>query len=234
MNSEIREKERLGHVSVKVSLVSPRRSRDTLLFPVSSYSGAPVSKQAAKIPTLSPFARGYLSLCRFFTAAVWCVPALRVPLVHSLINHFRQNQVAAYHLCVTTPTAFFPRLGARHDVVLGPSCRRRTRLPRDHLCSLPCQGLTATPTAPTPQSVPSATVLTPVPPAPKRATAPGPWTPPPASLRKRDVPTSPAHSVCHRKSPLTSLGSSRRRRSTSPTSIRQIPANTPSPGSGSR
>ena len=41
-------------------------------------------------PTLSPFARGYLSLCRFFTAAVWCVPALRVPLVHSLINHFRQ------------------------------------------------------------------------------------------------------------------------------------------------
>ena len=42
-------------------------------------------------PTLSPFARGYLSLCRFFTAAVWCVPALRVPLVHSLINHFRQN-----------------------------------------------------------------------------------------------------------------------------------------------
>ena len=44
-------------------------------------------------PTLSPFARGYLSLCRFFTATVWCVPALRVPLVHSLINHFRQNRV---------------------------------------------------------------------------------------------------------------------------------------------
>ena len=38
-------------------------------------------------PTLSPFARGYLSLCRFFTAAVWCVPALRVPLVHSLIKY---------------------------------------------------------------------------------------------------------------------------------------------------
>ena len=47
-------------------------------------------------PTLSPFARGYLSLCRFFTAAVWCVPALRVPLVHSLINHFiRQNNFSA-------------------------------------------------------------------------------------------------------------------------------------------
>ena len=43
-------------------------------------------------PTLSPFARGYLSLCRFFTAAVWCMPALRVPLVHSLINHFRQKR----------------------------------------------------------------------------------------------------------------------------------------------
>ena len=42
-------------------------------------------------PTLSPFTRGYLSLCRFFTAAVWCVPALRVPLVHSQINHFRQK-----------------------------------------------------------------------------------------------------------------------------------------------
>ena len=25
------------------------------------------------------------------SAAVWCVPALRVPLVHSLINHFRQK-----------------------------------------------------------------------------------------------------------------------------------------------
>ena len=32
-----------------------------------------------------------ISLCRFFTAAVWCAPALRVPLVHSLINHFRQK-----------------------------------------------------------------------------------------------------------------------------------------------
>ena len=42
-------------------------------------------------PTLSPFERGYLSLCRFFTAAVWCVPALQVPLVHSLINHFRKK-----------------------------------------------------------------------------------------------------------------------------------------------
>ena len=44
-------------------------------------------------PTLSPFALarpGTFLRVGFFTAAVWCVPALRVPLVHSLINHFRQ------------------------------------------------------------------------------------------------------------------------------------------------
>ena len=37
----------------------------------------------------------------FFTAAVWCVPALRVPLVHSLINHFRKkkNLTAAGGVC---------------------------------------------------------------------------------------------------------------------------------------
>ena len=46
--------------------------------------------------------RGYLSLCRFFTAAVWCVPALRVPLVHSLINHFRQKMILP---CLTYCTA---------------------------------------------------------------------------------------------------------------------------------
>ena len=49
-------------------------------------------------PTLSPFARGYLSLCRLFTAAVWCVPALRVPLVHSVINHFRQSNYVRFFL----------------------------------------------------------------------------------------------------------------------------------------
>ena len=37
-------------------------------------------------PTLSPFARGYLSLCRFFTAAVWCVPALRLRVPFILCN----------------------------------------------------------------------------------------------------------------------------------------------------
>ena len=46
-------------------------------------------------PTLSPFALARpgtsLRVGFFFTAAVWCVPALQVPLVHSLINHFRQN-----------------------------------------------------------------------------------------------------------------------------------------------
>ena len=47
-------------------------------------------------PTLSPFALArpgtFLRVGFFFTAAVWCVPALRVPLVHSLINHFRQKK----------------------------------------------------------------------------------------------------------------------------------------------
>ena len=45
-------------------------------------------------PTLSPFALarpGTFLRVGSFTAAVWCVPALRVPLVHSLINHFRQK-----------------------------------------------------------------------------------------------------------------------------------------------
>ena len=45
-------------------------------------------------PTLSPFALarpGTFLRVGFFTAAVWCVPAQRVPLVHSLINHFRKK-----------------------------------------------------------------------------------------------------------------------------------------------
>ena len=41
-------------------------------------------------PTLSPFCTRVPFSVSVFTAAVWCVPALRVPLVHSLINHFRQ------------------------------------------------------------------------------------------------------------------------------------------------
>ena len=50
-------------------------------------------------PTLSPFALarpGTFLRVGFFTAAVWCVPALRVPLVHSLINHFRQKKPRVY------------------------------------------------------------------------------------------------------------------------------------------
>ena len=46
-------------------------------------------------PTLSPFALarpGTFLRVGFFTAAVWCVPDLRVPLVHSLINHFRKKK----------------------------------------------------------------------------------------------------------------------------------------------
>ena len=48
-------------------------------------------------PTLSPFALarpGTFLRVGFFTAAVWCVPALRVPLVHSLINHFRHKPLS--------------------------------------------------------------------------------------------------------------------------------------------
>ena len=70
-------------------------------------------------PTLSPFTRGYLSLCRFFTAAVWCVPALRVPLVHSLINHFRQSSFI-YRTNQLVPTR-------RVRDVVGPSRRPRVR-----------------------------------------------------------------------------------------------------------
>ena len=60
-------------------------------------------------PTLSPFALarpGTFLRVGFFTAAVWCVPALRVPLVHSLINHFRQMnfRIPETH----TPTRVFP------------------------------------------------------------------------------------------------------------------------------
>ena len=49
-------------------------------------------------PTLSPFALarpGTFLRVGFFSlppCAVWCVPALRVPLVHSLINHFRKKK----------------------------------------------------------------------------------------------------------------------------------------------
>ena len=39
--------------------------------------------------------KNFLSLCRSFTAAVSCVPALRVPFLHSVTNHFRQNFASA-------------------------------------------------------------------------------------------------------------------------------------------
>ena len=47
-------------------------------------------------PTLSPFCTRVPFSVSVFTAAVWCVPALRVPLVHSLINHFRQTLRLTY------------------------------------------------------------------------------------------------------------------------------------------
>ena len=44
-------------------------------------------------PAVQPDVHGLACLVTGFgkRAAVWCVPALRVPLVHSLINHFRQK-----------------------------------------------------------------------------------------------------------------------------------------------
>ena len=83
------------------------------------------------MPTPKALARGYLSLCRFFTAAVWCVPALRVPfLVHSLINHFRQKKCYGVWVCVVirprTPVA-----GGHSSPVAGggaPRTRARNRV----------------------------------------------------------------------------------------------------------
>ena len=77
-------------------------------------------------PTLSPFVRGYLSLCRFFTAAVWCVPALRVPLVHSLINHFRQKNGSAV-LAVRGDTCSARARSRSLLVGSGPGCSARWR-----------------------------------------------------------------------------------------------------------
>jgi len=75
-------------------------------------------------PTLSPFALarpGTFLRVGFFTAAVWCVPALRVPLVHSLINHFRQKSIYICPVCrlssvvcrVCVPRALFRRKALR-------------------------------------------------------------------------------------------------------------------------
>ena len=66
-------------------------------------------------PTLSPFALarpGTFLRVGFFTAAVWCVPALRVPLVHSLINHFRKKKKANTARCHDNG----PRYLAPHDL----------------------------------------------------------------------------------------------------------------------
>ena len=78
-------------------------------------------------PTLSPFARGYLSLCQFFTAAVWCVPALRVPLVHSLINHFRQKSTP-----VRRPTTGLLEVPEQRELCYGS---RRRRCPHAKLAA---------------------------------------------------------------------------------------------------
>ena len=54
-----------------------------------------VEKGTLDLLTVCALARpGTFLRVGFFTAAVWCVPALRVPLVHSLINHFRQKALS--------------------------------------------------------------------------------------------------------------------------------------------
>ena len=65
-----------------VEVSNPRIYNTTIKYQKGSHCPSP--------PSALLHAGTFLS-CRFFTAAVWCVPALRVPLVHSLINHFRQN-----------------------------------------------------------------------------------------------------------------------------------------------
>ena len=60
-------------------------------------------------PTLSPFALarpGTFLRVGSFTAAVWCVPALRVPLVHSLINHFRNKKEKRSSMACGRPRSF--------------------------------------------------------------------------------------------------------------------------------
>ena len=81
-------------------------------------------------PTLSPFALarpGTFLRVGFFTAAVWCVPALRVPLVHSLINHFRKKR-----------TDFFDPCGdSKHRA---KKRNKRTDFSPPHACLSRCRG----------------------------------------------------------------------------------------------
>ena len=70
---------------------------------------------------------GHLSLCRFFTAAVWCVPALRVPLVHSLINHFRQKTQRV------TGRPFAPGCGLLYSIDVIGVPARTSSMPRECL-----------------------------------------------------------------------------------------------------
>ena len=59
---------------------------------VSDHSGWKATGSHCPSPPSALLHAGTFLCVGFFTAAVWCVPALRVPLVHSLINHFRQTR----------------------------------------------------------------------------------------------------------------------------------------------
>ena len=72
-------------------------------------------------PTLSPFALarpGTFLRVGFFTAAVWCVPALRVPLVHSLINHFRQKFGIGAGTVALADCCSFRKLSVNHSLTV--------------------------------------------------------------------------------------------------------------------
>ena len=76
-----------GRRTVYFSLPCRRSLPSTSVYRVDSRQFSPQTAHAHPQPfcTRVPFS------VSVFTAAVWCVPALRVPLVHSLINHFRQS-----------------------------------------------------------------------------------------------------------------------------------------------
>jgi hypothetical protein len=72
-------------------------------------------------PTLSPFAlarQGTFLRVGFFTAAVWCVPALRVPLVHSLINSLTSGKKMFKGQASYNKLASVRLLGSRVDTQL--------------------------------------------------------------------------------------------------------------------
>ena len=80
-------------------------------------------------------------LSAFHCAAVWCVPALRVPLVHSQINHFRQKM---FRPCQNKgsekPELLYPagHRGLRWRVAARQDCYQPIQLFAPKGCQLGC------------------------------------------------------------------------------------------------